>query len=205
MHQIYEMHLWGGEDYDFYSGEGSHNPLITVPYLKSVMTFLKSFKKPLIVLDLGCGDFNIGEHLITYTEKYIGVDIVENLIERNKTLFKADNLEFHCLDFSEEELPSADCVILRQVLQHLSNAEIKSIIEKLVNYKYIILTEHIPLGNFEPNKNIISGQGNRVKYNSGVDILSLPFGFTMKTQRIWHEYVLEDKRSRILTVLYELY
>ena len=66
---------------------------------------------------------------LKYTKKYIAVDIVENLIERNKTLFKEDNLEFHCLDIVEDDLPKADCIILRQVLQHLSNAEIETIVK----------------------------------------------------------------------------
>ena len=90
MKQIYDLNLWGGSSFDFYSGEGSHNPNITVPYLESVIAFLKSLDEPLSVCDLGCGDFNIGQYLVKYTKKYIGVDIVENLIERNKKLFKAD-------------------------------------------------------------------------------------------------------------------
>jgi len=65
-------------------------------------------------------------------------------------------------------LPKADCVILRQVLQHLSNEEIKNILAKLYNYKYLILTEHLPLRDFIPNEDIISGQGIRIKHNSGV-------------------------------------
>ena len=180
MTQIYDMKLWGGKGLDFYSGFGSHNPEIINPYLDAITTFLKSFSKPLVVCDLGCGDFNIGKHLTKHTSKYIAIDIVENLIDRNKALYKTNNLEFHCLDITKDELPSGDCIILRQVLQHLSNAEIQQILKKLNIYKYIILTEHIPLGDFTPNKDIISGQGIRLKQNSGVDILEAPFNFEFK-------------------------
>lgn len=202
MNQIYDKHLWGGKDFDFYSGEGSHHPEIITPYLEAVSDFLKSFSKPLVVCDLGCGDFNIGKHLVKFTKTYIAIDIVDSLIERNKTLFKADNLEFHCLDISKDELPKGDCIILRQVLQHLSNAEIKSIIEKLSNYKYVILTEHIPTGDFEPNKDIISGQGNRVKHNSAVDILKAPFNLQTTTSKPLTEFVLENNKGRIVTQLF---
>ncbi|WP_092574012.1 class I SAM-dependent methyltransferase [Hyunsoonleella jejuensis] len=205
MKQIYDLNLWGGSSFDFYSGEGSHNPNITVPYLESVIAFLKSLDEPLSVCDLGCGDFNIGQYLVKYTKKYIGVDIVDNLIERNKKLFNADNLEFDCLDIAKDELPKADCIILRQVFQHLSNAEILKIIEKVSSYKYVILTEHIPLGNFEPNKDIISGQGIRLKQNSGVDLSRPPFNLKIKdTEHLTTYYVESSTKSQIITTLYQL-
>lgn len=205
MNQIYEMHLWGGHTFDFYSGFGSHNPEIINSYLNAIVSFLKSHKTPLIVCDLGCGDFNIGKNLTQYTKKYNAIDIVENLIDRNKTLYKEDNLFFGCLDITKDELPEADCVILRQVLQHLSNKEIESITKKLANYKYIILTEHLPMGNFEPNKDINSGQGIRLKQISGINILEPPFSFKIKAQKQLNEYILEYGKGRIVTILFELH
>jgi len=204
MHQIYEKKLWGGKNFDFYSGFGSHNPEITNPYLDLLITFLSSFKIPLVVCDLGCGDFNIGRHLTKYAKKYIAIDIVENLINRNKQLFKEDHLEFHCLDISKDKLPKADCIILRQVLQHLSNNEIQNIIRKMKAYKYIIITEHIPLGDFIANKDIIAGQGIRLKQNSGVNLLKSPFNFKIKDEEKLGEYILENDKGRIVTTLYEL-
>ncbi|MEP1490410.1 MAG: class I SAM-dependent methyltransferase [Algibacter sp.] len=204
MNQIYDMNLWGGAAYDFYSGAGSHDPKIINPYIENLIAFLESHDKSLIVCDLGCGDFNIGKHLTKYSKKYIAVDIVESLIDRNKNLYKADNLEFHCLDIAKDELPLGDCIILRQVLQHLSNAEIQNVIEKIAAYKYIILTEHIPLSNFVPNKDIISGQGIRLKQNSGVNILEMPFSLKVKDQKQLGEYILENDKGRIVTTFYKL-
>ena len=204
MTQIYDMHLWGGKEYDFYSGEGSHDAKIIVPYLEAVTAFLKSHNNALTVCDLGCGDFNIGKHLTKYTKKYFAVDIVEQLIERNTSEFKADHLNFYCLDIAKDELPKADGIILRQVLQHLSNSEIQHIIKKLLHYKYIILTEHVPLGSFIPNKDIISGQGIRLKQNSGVDVSKAPFNLTFKEEKNLNEIVLENNKGRIVTTLYTL-
>lgn len=205
MEQIYDMHLWGGTDFDFYSGEGSHDPEIINPYLETVTAFLKSFKSPLAVCDLGCGDFNIGKHLYHHTKKYIGIDIVESLIQRNKTLFAEPHLEFLCLDIAKDDLPPADCVMLRQVLQHLSNAEVLAIIKKLAKYKYIILTEHLPTGDFIPNKDIISGQGIRIKHNSGVDITKAPFNLKIKAEQHFGEYIFYNNKGRIVTKLYEVF
>ena len=204
MKQIYEEHLWGGQTYDFYSGEGSHKPEIVKPYLKAVCAFLKSKNNTLTVCDLGCGDFNVGQHLVPFSKKYIAVDIVEDLIKRNTLTFKNDHLEFHCLDIAKDKLPLADCILLRQVLQHLSNTEIQNIIEKLVYSRYLIITEHIPTGNFTPNLDIISGQGIRLKHNSGVDVLEPPFNLKIVKQSVLNRVVLDKNKGQIVTTLYTL-
>ena len=205
MNQIYDLKLWGGKHFDFYSGYGSHDPKIIMPYIKAVIAFLESHDVPLVVCDLGCGDFNIGKHLTKYIKKYIAVDIVEELINRNKKLYQEDNLEFYCLDIAKDELPHGDCIILRQVLQHLSNAEIESILKKLQDYKYIILSEHIPLGDFIPNKDIISGQGIRLKQNSGIHLSKAPFNLKVKATKQMTTYTFENKKSQIVTTLYQLF
>ena len=204
MNQIYEQHLWGGKTFDFYSGQGSHNSEIITPYLEAVTSFLKSHNNTLSICDLGCGDFNIGKHLTRYTKKYIAIDIVEDLIKRNKTKFKENHLEFHCLDIAKDKLPNADCIILRQVLQHVSNIEIQNIVKKFNFYKYIILTEHLPNGNFTPNKDIISGQGIRLKHNSGVDLLKTPFNLKVLEQCVLNTFVLDENKGQIVTTLYTL-
>ncbi|WP_299110655.1 class I SAM-dependent methyltransferase [uncultured Winogradskyella sp.] len=204
MQQIYDKHLWGGKDSDFYSGEGSHNPEITKPYIEVVSGFLKSKNNELTVCDFGCGDFNIGKYLVEDTKYYFGIDIVESLIERNRVLFQLENLEFQCLDISKDELPKADCVILRQVLQHLSNTEIKSITHKLSSYRYIILTEHLPAGDFVPNKDKIASQGIRLKQNSGVDLLAEPFSLNIKEEQLLNEVILKNNKGKIRTTLYTL-
>ena len=205
MTQIYEMKLWGGTGFDFYSGSGSHDADIINPYLESIIAFFKTHTNNLTVCDLGCGDFNIGKQLTPYTQKYIAADIVESLIERNKQIYQADNLDFHCLDIAKDELPTGDCIILRQVLQHLSNLEITNAVKKLENYKYIILTEHIPLDPFIPNKDIISGQGIRLKQNSGVNLLEAPFNLKVKSQTLLNEYTLDNEKGRIVTTLYKMF
>jgi len=202
MQQIYDMHLWGGIDKDFYSGEGSHKAEIVNPYIEAITSFLKSHDNQLTVCDLGCGDFNIGKQLVPYTSKYIAVDIVDALIERNKVKFKTEHLEFQCLDISKDDLPKADVAILRQVLQHLSNSEIQRILAKLSNYKYLILTEHIPFGDFTPNKDKIASQGIRLKQNSGVDVSAEPFNFNVKSSKVLHEVVLNADKGRIVTTLF---
>ncbi len=204
MEQVYELNLWGNNSSVFYSGFGSHDSEIVNPYLEGVKYFLNSFKKPISVCDLGCGDFNVSKELVKYSKKFIAVDIVSELIEHNKKKFVAENLEFKCLNIAVDDLPKADCVILRQVLQHLSNNEVISIVSKLVNFKYVILTEHLPEGSFTPNKNIISGQGIRIKKESGLDLLKPPFNFKVKEEKELFSFKLKNRKGLIVTTLYEV-
>ncbi len=205
MEQVYEMKLWGGNKSDFYSGVGSHHPEIVNPYIDVLTSFLTSFKSPLVVCDLGCGDFNVGKELVKYTKNYVAIDVVTDLIEHNKENFKEENLEFYCLDIAVDDLPSGDCALLRQVLQHLSNAEVQSIARKLKDFKYVILTEHLPEGDFEPNKEIISGQGIRLKKQSGLNLLAPPFNFKVKEEKQLLSVILNDCKGVIVTTFYEVF
>ena len=106
MEQVYEMQLWGNNNSKFYSGIGSHDPEIISPYIAIVSSFLKSFKNPIIVCDLGCGDFNVGKNLVDFSQKYIAVDVVSNLINHNKNKFKmallsANSLTHHGVVFTQ--------------------------------------------------------------------------------------------------------
>ena len=202
MEQVYERKLWGSNSTAFYSGVGSHYADFVHPYVDAVASFLTSFPSPLVVCDLGCGDFNVGKELVKHTKKYVAVDIVSDLIAHNKKEFIADHLEFHCLDIAVDDLPSGDCVLLRQVLQHLSNAEVQNILNKLSNFRYVIITEHIPEGDFIPNAAIISGQGIRLKKQSGLDVLATPFHFKVEEAKRLLSIPIKDGKGIIVTTLY---
>ncbi len=205
MEQVYKLKLWGSDSSGFYSGEGSHHPEMVNPYIAVLTSFLSSFKKPLVVFDFGCGDFNVGNQLVKYTKKYVAIDIVTDLIAYNKEKFIAENLEFHCLDIAVADLPPGDCVLLRQVLQHLSNNEVQRIVDKIANFKYVILTEHVPEGNFVPNKEIISGQGIRLKKQSGIDLLAPPFNFKVIEEKQLLAVTLDNCKGVVLTTLYKVF
>lgn len=205
MIQIYQLHLWGGKEYEFYSGDGSHDITIIEPYQEVVIRFLQSFDEPLIVCDLGCGDFNVGKKFVSFTKKYIAVDIVPDLIERNKNRFQAKNLSFQCLDLATDELPKGDCAIIRQVLQHLSNHEIQKILQKLSAYQYVILTEHLPSGDFVPNKDKIASQGIRLKQQSGINLIESPFYWDVLSSKELLSIELAPGKGKIITTLYNVF
>lgn len=201
MTDIYSKKRWGGPDKDFYSGAGSHSAKIVKPYVKHTREWLRSFEPRLSLCDLGCGDFNVGEQLVADTKSYIAIDVVEDLIERNRGKFDYPGLEFYCLDIVGDPLPEADCVTVRQVLQHLSNDEIKKILPKLSKYKYLLITEHLPTGEFTPNKDKPTGRGVRLAQDSGVVITEPPFNFNpMRSDELLS---VRYRKSRIVTTLYQ--
>jgi hypothetical protein len=86
---------------------------------------------------------------------------------------------FVCLDIIEQQLPDGDVCLVRQVLQHLSNAEIKAILDKLNKYKYVFVTEHYPLGNdCLPNIDKPHGADIRLYDNSAVFLDKEPFNIS---------------------------
>ena len=76
---------------------------------------------------------------------------------------------------------------------------------KSIKNKYIVLTEHIPKGNFEPNKDIISGQGIRLKKQSGLDVLKPPFNFKVKSKKELLSIDLTNKKEKIVTWCFEVF
>jgi hypothetical protein len=75
-----------------------------------------------------------------------------------------------------DELPEADLCLVRQVLQHLSNAEILHIVPKLSKYRYAIVTEHVYVGRgLRPNVDKPHGPGTRIPRRSGVFLECPPF------------------------------
>ena len=205
MEQVYDLNLWGANETKFYSGEGSHHSNYVEPYITVVSSFLSSFSIPPVVCDLGCGDFNIGRQLVKYSSNYIGVDIVNDLILHNKKIFNQKQLEFKCLDLAKDSIPAGDCAIIRQVFQHLSNDEVQQILNKLYQFKFVIITEHIPKYNFIPNIDILSGQGNRLKKKSGLDLASPPFNFKVIDKKQLLKVNVINKDELMVTTQYQMF
>ncbi|MBL6592394.1 MAG: class I SAM-dependent methyltransferase [Flavobacteriaceae bacterium] len=199
--KIYNDRKWGREK-KFYSGPGSHENELTKPYLIFVKNFLKG--KNYTVTDIGCGDFNIGKKLYPHSKKYIAIDIVEKLIELNKRKYSNSNLHFKCINVLEEKIPISDCIIIRQVLQHLDNKSIEIILKQIYNFKFLILTEHLPKNKFIPNIDKFTGPTIRLDTSySGVDLEKKPFNLKFKSKK---ELIIEDKNLGGIhkTIIYKL-
>jgi len=200
--KIYKDSSWNKNSLNFNSGPGSHNKKLVAPYVKFVNLFLLD-KKLKSIIDLGCGDFNVGKNIYKNVNKYYAFDIVPDLIKTNKKKFNDKKIIFECKNFIDETLPKADVVIIRQVLQHLDNKSIIKILDKIKPYKYAIITEHIPTTIFTPNIDKNIGLTTRLEFNSGINIEIDPFNFNFISKK---EIKLEDKELGGIhkTVIYKL-
>ena len=184
--EVYGNGAWGHDPASpFYPGPGSRDGAVVGDYVQAVGDFLKSLGKPDAV-DLGCGDFKVGAQLRASCGRYTACDAVPELIAFNRTAYKALDVDFQVVDIVEEPLPEGDVAIVRQVLQHLSNAAISRALAKIVaRYKYLVLTEHVPsVTGFVANVDIVSGAGTRLPLGSGVVVTSSPFNLRAISERV---------------------
>ena len=210
---VYTTKKWGSKsNTPFYSGIGSYDKNIVDHYVNVIKHFTEKFQKKFNVIDIGCGDFNVGKKLLPYFNNYIGVDVVESLIKYNRSKFKNLNVNFEVLDITNQSISFTDVIILRQVLQHLSNQDIISTLKNIyLKSKYIIFTDSLPINSFTPNLDIESGGKTRIGKNSGVDITSQPFNFSFQEKQdlltINETWNFKDKQYRYLTktIIYKQY
>jgi SAM-dependent methyltransferase len=172
---IYSRNSWGGEKGKLFSGSGSRGTPAD-QYADTVVRFIRE-NKIARVLDLGCGDFFIGQRIAAACEHYIGVDVVPAVITHHQTAYATDCIEFRCLDIARDELPPADLCLVRQVFQHLSNRHIREALAKVHRYPFLIVTEHFPRADEfdEPNLDKAPGAGTRVAFGSAVCLDKSPF------------------------------
>lgn len=79
-------------------------------------------------MDAPCGDWYWMRKTELVVDQYIGVDIVDALIERNRQQFGNESHVFMCLNLAEDTLPQADMIFCRDCLVHLRFDDIQKII-----------------------------------------------------------------------------
>jgi hypothetical protein len=183
--RVYRNNHWGRRwGRKFFSGPGSHDQQVIEPYVRAVTDFLAQMPGRPKVVDLGCGDFQVGSRLRPVCGDYVACDVVPELIGHNRKAFARLQVEFVCLNIIEDALPEGEVAFLRQVLQHLSNAQIASVVPKLARYDFVVVTEHLPVSpEFQPNLDHQFGSGIRVTRNSGVVLTAPPFNLKVATAR----------------------
>ncbi len=199
--EIYARGMWGrGADGALASGEGSHRSAITGPYVEAVRAFLKQFPRPADVVDLGCGDFAVGSRIRDLCGRYIACDVVPAVIAQNCKAFADSDVEFRQIDIVADALPPGGVAFIRQVLQHLSNAQIAAVAAKLPAYRTVIVTEHLsPSAKLAPNLDKPAGPGTRL--SSGVILTAPPFSLKPRRATVLCTVPVDD--GVIETIAYE--
>lgn len=116
--RIYQHNHWGAEQR---SGAGASRAQTAI-----VLSELAGLIRELdikVLLDLPCGDFSWMRDLAADDVSYIGGDIVSAVIDINKARFGTPFRTFQVLDLTRDPLPTADLLLCRDCLVHLSFAD----------------------------------------------------------------------------------
>jgi len=124
-----------------------------------------------VLLDAPCGDFNWIAPVADAVPRYVGVDVVPELIERVRAAHGSERRTFVRADLARYPLPRADVILCRDGLVHFSFREIRA---ALRNFKrsgaaYLLATTFVDAA---PNVDIRTGAGWRV-----LNLQEPPFSF----------------------------
>lgn len=109
------------------------------------------------ILDIPCGDYSwFREIRLPDDLTYVGADISQQLIDSNKAKYSRPNVQFVHLDIVADHLPSAQMVLCRDCLIHLSNRAVRSAIRNIckTDSKYLVTTTYT---NRLENRDIVTG------------------------------------------------
>ena len=163
---IYKKNTWKSDESR--SGTGS-----TLESTRVISSRLPEIIKELGIqsmLDLPCGDYHWIKEIDLSIEKYIGGDIVAELIQVNNEKYEKQGVSFKQLNLLSDELPDVDLLFCRDCLVHLSfddNSKAMANIKKS-NIKYLMATT---FPNVEQNDNIITGRWRKLNLEKA------PFSF----------------------------
>lgn len=206
--EIYRRQLWGcpSGDRRFSSGHGSSMGIHVEPYVAAVGKLVAEFGLKPSVADLGCGDFNIGSQIRKHFGRYVACDVAPEVLEENRDRFSSLDVEFRKLDMINDEYPDADVCIIRQVLQHFSNADISRVVGQLYRYQVLILTEPLPKTDFTPNLDQPTGVSSRPARGipSGVVLTEPPFSLRVKSSRVLCTTLDDMSFAQLVTTAYWL-
>jgi len=151
--KVYRTHRFGGK----VSASGPGSDLTKTEAIRQALPSLIKELSIKTVLDAPCGDFYWMRNTRLDIEKYIGADIVAEIIKQNRKNYGSKNIEFRILNIAKDRLPKADVILCRDCLVHFS---FKDIFAALKNFKrsrstYLLtttFTEH------SANVDIVTGE-----------------------------------------------
>jgi SAM-dependent methyltransferase len=163
--EIYANNEWGHG-----SGEGSLE-IHTRGYRNFLQNFLKE-KRIGSVVDMGCGDWQFSRHIDWSGVRYQGFDVVPAVIAANHAQFGKPNVSFQLYSGQPAELPAADLLIAKDVLQHLPHQTVFEFLAGLSRFKYALLTNCVNPKGETDNIDIAAGE---FRY---LDLRKPPFNLT---------------------------
>lgn len=151
--EIKRKNMWKGEE--SVSGPGSSLSQTKV-IRRELPKLFKNFGIKSI-LDIPCGDFYwMNKTDLSQIEKYIGGDIIKELVDINRKRYDNKKISFKVIDITKDKLPNVDLLLVRDCLVHFSYEDYKKAINNLKKSKskYLLTTTFVKR---KTNENIITG------------------------------------------------
>ena len=126
--EAFLANLWG--DPESVSGPGS-GVTRTAAFRDQIPSLLRDLGATSL-LDAGCGDFNWLRLVDLPVERYLGVDIVSELVEQNLRRHADVKHAFVLADFTRAELPRMDVILCRDGLVHFAFADVRAALRNFV-------------------------------------------------------------------------
>jgi len=172
--EIYLKNGWLGS-------ESVSGPRSDVGRCESVISALPKLFADLRVtsmLDIPCGDLNWMRKVELGAVKYIGADIVPELIRDDLKRYGWLGMKFKMLDIMQDQLPKCDLILCRDCLVHFSFADISKAVSNIINSgaKYLLCTTFSNAD--RENKDVTTG------YWRPLNMENAPFRFPAPLQTI---------------------
>lgn len=150
--EFYRKKIWKGGK----SKSGAGSDLIQTTCIRKELPLLFKQVNANSLLDAACGDFHWIREMELGLIKYIGIDIVPDLVVQNQHYYGNEIRKFINLDITKDDVPCADIILCRDCLVHFS---FKHIIPAIRNFKksgskYLLA---ITFTNLLKNKDITTG------------------------------------------------
>jgi hypothetical protein len=125
--RIYAENYWGS----VHSRSGRGSDLAQTEELRRALPPLLAELGARSMLDIPCGDFFWMARCELPVERYVGADIVPELIAALGARFADGRREFRRLDLIRDALPQVDLVFCRDALVHFSDADARRAIRNI--------------------------------------------------------------------------
>jgi len=136
--RIYAEGTWGRD----VAGKGTSGTGSTLEITREYRAYLEDFIKThhiKSVVDAGCGDWTFSSVIDWNGASYLGVDIASDVIATVRAKHEKATIKFQVGDITDD-LPAADLLISKDVLQHLSNANVQKLLALTPRFKYSLIT-----------------------------------------------------------------
>lgn len=194
---IWALDLWGGSLWR--SGLGS-TPEAT-RRLRAVLPGVLAELGVETLVDVPCGDFNWMCEVDLQETCYVGVDIVPEIVKRNRERFgESARRRFVLGDATRDPLPPGEAILCRHLLPHLSFRDALAALEQFrrSGARWLLTTT---FSSVETNRDIVTGDFRainlaRAPFNLPPPVRTIDDSFRLNPDHVLGVWSIRDQLSR---------